>query len=444
MKVVAPREENAERGGLEVVQSDAPGPLFPFTADPMVPVQPTRPGWRWHRLTSLARLATGHTPSRRCPEYWNGDIPWLQLPDIRALDGHRALDTLEHTNELGIKNSAAVLLPQGTVCLSRTASVGFVTVMGRPMATSQDFVNWVCGPDLSPEFLKWLFIACRKPIRDLGSGAVHQTIYFPTVEQFAVCIPPLAEQERIAGRLTEQLGAVERARAAAAQRLAAAESLPAALLREVFEGPQASGWETRRVDDVCDLLPSKSIASDGDTEVRAITTACLTERGFRPEGIKTARMRAADVPVSTARAGELLIARSNTSDLVGRASLYLGEPEGIVASDLTIRLRARGGEGGAIPDYLAAYMSFLFQTGYWKERAGGASGSMKKITREQLSAEMVPVPPLPTQRRLAAELTKKLAAAEGVIARCREELAAIESLPASLLRDAFGGAKSRG
>jgi hypothetical protein len=38
---------------------------------------------------------------------------------------------------------------------------------------------------------------------------------------------------------------VERARAAAAQRLAAAESLPAALLREVFDGPQASGWETR-------------------------------------------------------------------------------------------------------------------------------------------------------------------------------------------------------
>jgi hypothetical protein len=28
-----------------------------------------------------------------------------------------------------------------------------------------------------------------------------------------------------------------------------------------------------------------------------------------------------------------------------------------------------------------------------------------------------------------------------VIARCREELAAIEALPASLLRDAFGGGR---
>lgn len=259
------------------------------------------------------------------------------------------------------------------------------------------------------------------------------------LRELEIPLPPLAEQERIAGRLTEQLGAVERARAAAAERLAAAEALPAALLSEVFDGPQASGWETRRIDEVCDLLPSKSIASDGDTEVRAITTACLTERGFRAEGIKTARMRAADVPGCTVRRGELLIARSNTPDLVGRASIYLGEPEGIVATDLTIRLWARGGDKGALPEYLAAYMSFLFQTGYWKERAGGASGSMKKITREQLSGEVVPLPSPTVQRCIAAELSQRLGEADKLIARLRDELALIDALPAALLRRAFGG-----
>jgi type I restriction enzyme S subunit len=118
-----------------------------FDASPLMPSVPAQPGWMWHRLTSLARLATGHTPSRRRPDYWVGNIPWIQLPDIRALDGRTAMDTSEHTNALGVENSAAVLLPSGTVCLSRTASVGFVTILGREMATSQDFVNWVCGPD---------------------------------------------------------------------------------------------------------------------------------------------------------------------------------------------------------------------------------------------------------------------------------------------------------
>ena len=43
----------------------------------------------------------------------------------------------EKTNELGIENSSARVLPTNTVCLSRTASVGYVVVMGRPMATSR-------------------------------------------------------------------------------------------------------------------------------------------------------------------------------------------------------------------------------------------------------------------------------------------------------------------
>lgn len=212
------------------------GSEAPFSASPIAPTKPTRENWRWHLLTDIARLATGHTPSRRCPEYWMGDIAWIQLPDIRALDGKRATDTSEHTNAQGLDNSAAVLLPEGTVCLSRTASVGFVTIMGRAMATSQDFVNWVCGPDLLPDFLMHLFLRCRREIRDLGSGATHHTIYFQTVEQFSVCVPSVEEQQRIVNQLNKQLSLATRVVSEAKAELAAIEAMPAAMLREVFGG----------------------------------------------------------------------------------------------------------------------------------------------------------------------------------------------------------------
>lgn len=150
---------------------------------------PAPHGWRWVRLQDIARLESGHTPSRSRPEWWGGDVPWIALPDIRALDGKVAQDTAEHTNEQGLANSSARLLPAGTVVLSRTASVGFVTVMGRPMATSQDFVNWVCGSELDPLFLMHLLRASRELIRSLSSGAVHKTVYVPTVKTFEVCVP---------------------------------------------------------------------------------------------------------------------------------------------------------------------------------------------------------------------------------------------------------------
>lgn len=210
------------------------GDVHPFTASPLIPTEPTRPGWRWCLLTNIARLATGHTPSRREPMWWGGDIQWLQLPDIRAVDGKRVFTTQEQTNALGIANSSSVLLPEGTVCMSRTASVGFVTIMGRAMATSQDFVNWICGPELDPEFLMQLLIACRKPIRALGSGATHHSIYFQTVESFAICVPPIADQHHIATELSERLVSAEQLTRAIQSELQAIESLPSSLVRQAF------------------------------------------------------------------------------------------------------------------------------------------------------------------------------------------------------------------
>src|SRR5204862_2248550 len=116
-------------------------------------------------------------------------------------DGVVATRTLENVTPLGIKNSSSVLLPKGTVCFSRTASVGFVTVMGREMATSQDFMNWVCGTKLDPTYLMWALIMSRKRLLTLSSGSTHRTIYMRVVEQFRVLLPPLELQREFAKRV---------------------------------------------------------------------------------------------------------------------------------------------------------------------------------------------------------------------------------------------------
>lgn len=206
----------------------------PLSVDAKPP--PAPPGWTWKRLGDLARLESGHTPSRRHPEWWGGSIPWIALPDIRRLDGKIAYETAEYVNEQGLENSSARLLPAGTVVLSRTASVGFVTIMGRPMATSQDFVNWVCGPHLDPAFLALLLRASRRYIRSLASGAIHKTVYVPTVKSFRVCVPTLDEQRRIASVLTKQLELAEQLQNGLRAQLEAADALPDAFLRSAFGG----------------------------------------------------------------------------------------------------------------------------------------------------------------------------------------------------------------
>lgn len=162
------------------------------------PNKPAPVGWDWTPLSDVARLETGHTPSRKHPEYWGGDIPWIGIKDATQNHGRVITDTMQHTNELGIANSSARILPKNTVCLSRTASVGYVVVMGMPMATSQDFVNWVCTEALDYRFLKYVLLAERSAFLRFASGTTHQTIYFPEVKAFHVCLPKLAEQRAIA------------------------------------------------------------------------------------------------------------------------------------------------------------------------------------------------------------------------------------------------------
>lgn len=212
--------------------------IVPLTVQHLSGIPPS--GWAWDQLANLARLESGHTPSRRRPDWWGGDIPWIALPDIRALDGRVALETAETTNPGGIENSSARVLPVGTVVMSRTASVGFVTRMGLPMATSQDFVNWVCGPDLDPEFLMHLLIRSRSYIRDLSSGAIHKTVYMPTVKAFRVCAPTIEEQRRIVARLSENLEAIDGASAALGAQLEGLELLPSSLLRRAFDALEAA------------------------------------------------------------------------------------------------------------------------------------------------------------------------------------------------------------
>lgn len=163
------------------------------------------------------------------------------MSEIRRLDGQWTEETRIKTNPDGIAHSAARILPRGTVCLSRTASVGFVTIMAKPMATSQDFANWVCSDELDPEFLISALICSREHLRSLATGATHKTICMPTLEQFRICAPPRPEQERIVRRLRDQLATAESARVAAEAQRKEIQRLPERILATAFgEGERSA------------------------------------------------------------------------------------------------------------------------------------------------------------------------------------------------------------
>ena len=170
--------------------------------------------WQVGNIRRFASMRTGHTPSRSHQEYWTEcEIPWFTLADVWQLrKGQRYLGETNGTiSQLGLANSAAELLPPGTVVLSRTASVGFTGIMPVSMATSQDYWNWVCKPDLDPTFLWFQFYAMRPHFASLVHGSTHKTIYQTDAAALKITAPPLAEQRDIVvflDRETEKIDAL--------------------------------------------------------------------------------------------------------------------------------------------------------------------------------------------------------------------------------------------
>ncbi|MGE3327469.1 MAG: restriction endonuclease subunit S [Acidimicrobiia bacterium] len=171
--------------------------------------------WRAVKLGFLARLGSGHTPSRNRPEWWvDCTIPWITTGEVVQMRSDRIeeiYETREKISELGMANSSATLHPKGTVVLCRTASAGYSAIMGANMATSQDFATWTCGSSLNPRFLLLCLRAMRTDLLErLAMGSTHRTIYMPDIESIRVPLPPINEQDQIVEDTWQRLRRIDR------------------------------------------------------------------------------------------------------------------------------------------------------------------------------------------------------------------------------------------
>lgn len=193
--------------------------------------------WKWVNLVDVAKLESGHTPRKSIPEYWeNGDVPWISLQDIRAVHGKVIEDTKYHPTILGIENSSARLLPKGTVCFSRDISVGYVTIMGKEMATTQHFANWICGNELLNSYLMYSFMASREYLIRSGQGTTVGTIYMPALKKMRILLPPVKEQEEIVKRIQSLFTISDSIESHFESVQTDIEKLPQAILEKAFTG----------------------------------------------------------------------------------------------------------------------------------------------------------------------------------------------------------------
>jgi type I restriction enzyme S subunit len=194
-------------------------------------------GWNWVELVKIANLESGHTPRKSIPEYWEGgDVPWISLRDIRSAHGTVITKTESMPTQLGIDNSSARLLPKGTVCFSRDISVGYTTIMGREMATTQHFANWVCGPEIENRYLMYALMLSKRSLTDQGAGTTVKTIYMPALKSMRILLPDPEQQLSIVNQIDKLFSFADQIETRMVELNAKVEDLPQAVLGRAFRG----------------------------------------------------------------------------------------------------------------------------------------------------------------------------------------------------------------
>lgn len=153
--------------------------------------------WQVRRLSSLARILNGATPSSTNPSNWGGDVPWVTPTDLGTLEGrtlHRSARTL---TDAGYRNCGASLAPDGSIALSTRAPIGHIGILGVPCCSNQGCRLLVPNDSIESDFFYYALVTFREELKALGQGSTFTELSRGHLAAFRIGLPPRAEQAAI-------------------------------------------------------------------------------------------------------------------------------------------------------------------------------------------------------------------------------------------------------
>lgn len=150
--------------------------------------------------TLYKRVTSGGTPKSTKPEYYGGDIPWLNTKEINF---NRIYVTERCISKLGLENSSAKwIIPPAVIVAMYGATVGKVATGLVPLTTNQACCNMEI--DAKKADFRFIYYYLRWKYRELASlanGGAQQNLSAQLIKEFPVMLPSLVVQRPIAETL---------------------------------------------------------------------------------------------------------------------------------------------------------------------------------------------------------------------------------------------------
>ncbi len=159
--------------------------------------------WEQRKLSDVAEIVGGGTPSTLNHEYWDGDIDWYTPAEI---NNQIFVDSSERKiTELGLQKSSAKILPADkTVLFTSRAGIGKMAILRRPGATNQGFQSLVLNDETDPYFIFSMGSMIKESAERAASGSTFAEISGKMLGNLEFMFPNEYEQ-RIIGEYFQSI-----------------------------------------------------------------------------------------------------------------------------------------------------------------------------------------------------------------------------------------------
>lgn len=412
--------------------------LVPVSEQPY----PVPENWCWTRMENIAQWGSGGTPSRKIPEYYNGDIPWIKTGE---LNDDYIFETEEHITEEAISHSSAKLFPVNTVAIAMYgATIGKVGILGVAATTNQ---ACACGVSNSLANYKYLFYYARSQKDNFikkGKGGAQPNISQEIIKSHEFPLPPLSEQHRIVDRIESLFAKLDEAKQKAQDALDSFETRKAAILHRAFTGELTAQWRKEHGVGM-ESWRKASLGKYVDSQYGYTESASREQVGpkfLRITDIQDGVVDWANVPFCkisdtdferyAVSQNDIMIARTGAT--TGKSYLIVDEIKAVFASYL-IRIKIKSPK--LQPQYLYGFMQSQLYWGQITEFSAGIA--QPGVNAKKLKEIILSIPSVPEQTEIVRILDDLLAkeqqakeAAEGVLEQ-------IDLIKKAILARAFRG-----
>ena len=310
--------------------------------------------------------------------------------------------------------------------------------MGREMATSQDFANYVCGRRVHNHYLMHLFRFMAPEWKRLMAGSTHNSIYMPVFQRLQVLLPPIAEQEAIAEALSdadalieslEQLFAKKRQikQGAMQELLTGKKRLPGFETKPGYKQTEVGvipvDWEVMPLVKIAEIrtgiAKNASISARNPILVHYLRVANVQDGFLDLSEMSTIRVSRNDLARYAVLPGDVLMNEGGDLDQLGRGSMWHGEFSPCIHQNHVFVVRC----GPRVnPSYLNAWTGAAPARWYFMH-AGKQTTNLASINKTALGRLPVALPSSAEQEAIAEALSDmdgEIAALEAKLAKARQ------------------------